>query len=60
MTWYRAGGRNYKIVPKTFDANGTYTAEDYNVDGFTPVTVDVPYHGIKIIPISFEFYELAT
>lgn len=55
MTWYRAGGRNYKIVPKTFDANGTYNAEDYNVDGFGEVTVNLPkIGGLDVFDIIIE------
>ena len=35
------GGGSGIIIPKTFNANGTYYASTDNADGYSPVTVDV-------------------
>lgn len=48
------------VVPITITTNGTYHAQDYQADGFEPVTVNVPRYGIKLINVSFDLFEIVT
>ena len=48
------------MVPITITSNGVYHAEDYDADGFEPVTVNVPRYGIKLINVSFDLFEIVT
>lgn len=41
MAWYRCGGGGSSLGTKTITENGTYSAQDDGVDGYSEVTVNV-------------------